>query len=77
MRRALLIYLRKSGIGANFHYPAVYSHPYYRRNGYRKVRLSNEETYENTCITLPCYVDMKKGDVIKTANAIKTFFGTH
>jgi dTDP-4-amino-4,6-dideoxygalactose transaminase len=39
-RMPLYEHLKKSGIGVNFHYPAVYRHPYYRKNGYAKTALA-------------------------------------
>lgn len=73
-RDKLAVFLKKNGIGANFHYPAVYSHPYYRKNGYKNIRLYNEEKYHNSCLTLPCYPGLKKSDVGGIAGLINAFF---
>ncbi|MFH1890135.1 MAG: UDP-4-amino-4,6-dideoxy-N-acetyl-beta-L-altrosamine transaminase [Candidatus Kuenenbacteria bacterium] len=73
-RDKLAKYLKDNGIRANFHYPAVYSHPYYRQNGYKNIRLTNEEIYDSTCITLPCYPALKREEVKYIAKAIKDFF---
>lgn len=73
IRAALAEYLKKAGIGINFHYPSVYSHPYYRKNGYGKIKLSNEEIYQGTCITLPIYPSMTAQNVKYVSNKIKTF----
>lgn len=73
-RLPLADFLKKNGIGINFHYPAVYSHPYYRQNGYKNLKLSNEEIYHNSCITLPLYYKMTLKDVKTVSNLIKEFF---
>lgn len=73
-RDALANFLKQNGIGVNFHYPAVYSHPYYRSSGYRNVVLKNADTYHNSCITLPLYVTLKKNEIKYICNKIKEFF---
>jgi len=73
-RDRLSSFLKKNGIGANFHYPAVYSHPYYQENGYRDVSLKNEEEYQSSCLTLPCYPDLTKKDMQKVCSLINRFF---
>lgn len=73
-RDKLAVFLKKNGIGANFHYPAVYSHPYYRKNGYKNTRLKNEEEYHKSCLTLPCYPGLTRTDVRKIAALINKFF---
>lgn len=73
-RDKLMAYLKEHGVGVNFHYPAVYSHPYYRKNGYRKTKLPNEETYQKTCITLPIYPDLKQAQVKYISNKIKEYY---
>lgn len=73
-RYKLMNYLKKNNIGANFHYPAVYSHPYYKSIGYRKIKLDNMEKYQNSCITLPCHPSLTKKEVFYISNKIKNFF---
>jgi len=75
-RNLLMKYLKDKGIGVNFHFPAVYSHPYYRKHGYKKVSLPNMEVYHQTCITLPLYPDLKKDEVRYITQTIKKFFKT-
>lgn len=70
----LSTYLKQKGIGANFHYPAVYSQPYYRSHGFSKVKLANEEIYHNSCLTLPCHVLLKRDDIRYVSKMIKEFF---
>ncbi len=73
-RDKLSVYLKNNGIGINFHYPAVYSHPYYRKNGYGNLKLKNMEEYHNSCITLPCYVRLERKDIKYIADKIKQYF---
>lgn len=73
-RDALLAHLTKSGIGANFHYPAVYSHPYYRRHGYSDVALPNTDTYAASTITLPLHTLLQRKDISDIASAIRNFY---
>jgi len=73
-RDPLASFLKQNGIGVNFHYPTVYSHPYYRENGHRNITLKNADLYHNSCITLPLYVSLTKKQVKYVCNAIKQFF---
>jgi perosamine synthetase len=73
-RNALAEFLKKNGIGVNFHYPMVYAHPYYRANGYGNLALKNSDIYHASCITLPLYADLKKSEVKYISNKIKEFF---
>lgn len=73
-RDALANFLKQNGIGVNFHYPAVYSHPYYRENGYKEVRLANADLYHSSCITLPIYTTLKTSQINYVCNKIKEFF---
>ena len=73
-RGKLAKYLKNNGIGINFHYPSVYSHPYYKENGYAKIQLSNEEIYSNSCITLPLYPALSRKEVKYVCDKIKSFY---
>jgi len=73
-RDPLANFLKQNGIGVNFHYPAVYSHPYYRKNGYQKIVLRNAGLYHNSCITLPLFVTLTKSQIKYVCNKIKEFF---
>lgn len=73
-RDSLAVYLKENGVGVNFHYPAVYSHPFYGYNGFKNVKLENEEEYQDSCITLPCYQQLKKSEVRYIAGVIKKYF---
>ena len=73
-RDGLAQYLKNNGVGVNFHYPAVYSHPFYRENGFKNVKLENEEEYQDGCVTLPCHPQLKKGEVRYIAKIVKQYF---
>lgn len=73
-RDKLMDYLKKNNIGANFHYPAVYSHPYYQKHGFKSFKLKNEEQYQNTCLTLPLYVSLTKSQIHYITTKIKQYF---
>ncbi len=73
-RDALANFLKQNSIGVNFHYPTVYSHPYYRDNGYRDLALKNADLYHNSCITLPLYATLKTSQIKYVCNKIKEFF---
>ena len=77
LRDQLMAYLKQAGIGVNFHYPAVYSHPYYRQHGYQQVKLPNEEIYQNSCISIPIYPDLTRAQVKFISQTIKIFFSSH
>src|SRR3989344_668541 len=72
LRQPLPDFVRKSGIGVNFHYPQVYSHPYYRQMGYR-TRLKNADIHHAACLTLPCYPGLGESDIDRVAGLIKKF----
>ena len=73
-RDPLTNFLKQNGIGVNFHYPAVYSHPYYRENGYARLALKNTDLYHASCITLPLFATLKTSEIKYICNKIKDFF---
>lgn len=73
-RLPLYNFLKEKGVGVNFHYPTVYSHPYYRKNGYAKTKLKNADIYHKTAITLPIFPLIKKEEIEFVVNCINEFF---
>jgi len=73
-RMPLYNFLKKGDIGVNFHYPAVYSHPYYRQNGYQSVSCPCADLYSDTAISLPIYPELCEKDVKYVAKTINSFF---
>ena len=73
-RDGLREHLKESGIGVNFHYPAVYRHPYYRAHGYRQTSLPKMEIYHHSAITIPCFPDLTAKEVKYVSDKIKEYF---
>jgi len=73
-RLPLYNHLKIHGISANFHYPTVYSHPYYRKNGFAKIHCPIAEEYTATTITLPLYTLLTSREVLFVTKTVKDFF---
>jgi dTDP-4-amino-4,6-dideoxygalactose transaminase len=73
-RMPLYDFLKQHGIGVNFHYPAVYSHPYYRTHGYAKTALSEMDLYHQSAITIPIFTALTRKEVAYIGAAIKKYF---
>jgi len=73
-RDGLMKYLKQNGIGVNFHYPLVYTHPYYKGIGYKKLSLKCAKEYYNTCVTLPCHTLLSRVEVARIGKLIKKYF---
>ncbi len=73
-RDGLVKFLKDNEVGVNFHYPAVYSHPYYRECGHKDLELVNEEEYEKSCVTLPCFPGLEKESTKSVSYLIHTYF---
>lgn len=66
--------LQRAGIGVNFHYPPVYSHPFYRAHGYRRATLPETERYAASCITIPLHTLLTRKDVSYIGEKIRSFY---
>lgn len=75
-RLPLYEYLKQSGIGVNFHYPPVYSHPYYRNHGFEKIELSIANSFAKTAITLPLHPLLTEKQIKFISQSIKNFFSS-
>jgi len=73
-RMPLYNFLRENGIGVNFHYVPVHSHPYYHKLGFSKVNLPNTIEYKETAITLPLHVELTPKDIKYISQKIEDFF---
>ena len=73
-RLPLYNFLKQNGIGVNFHYPAVYSHPYYRTHGFAKVQSPEADAYHASAITLPLFPTLIENQVKKVSNLIKSYY---
>ena len=76
-RDALAKFLKKQGIGVNFHYPAVYRHPYYQKLGLGKINLKNAEFYDKMTLTLPVPPQLTKKQVKYIVKQIKFFLAMY
>ncbi|MDO8496881.1 MAG: UDP-4-amino-4,6-dideoxy-N-acetyl-beta-L-altrosamine transaminase [bacterium] len=76
-RDSLSKYLKNNGIEVSFHYPAVYSHPFYQKLGYKNLYLPNENIYHRSCITLPLHTHLKKNDIKLISSLIKKFYAAN
>lgn len=72
-RLPLYQHLRQAGIGVNFHYPTVCSHPHYRKLGFRP-RCPEADRYALSAITLPLHAALKRHEVAYIAVKIKEYF---
>jgi len=73
-RLPLMKHLRSKGIGVNFHYPAVYRQPYYKRFRHAASRCPNMELYHGTTLTLPLHVHLTERDIISISRAVASYF---
>jgi len=73
-RLPLYKHLIKFGIGVNFHYPAVYKYPYYKKLGYAKIKCANMEEYHKSAITIPLYPGFYNVQIKTVCEAIKSFY---
>ncbi|MCB9805870.1 UDP-4-amino-4,6-dideoxy-N-acetyl-beta-L-altrosamine transaminase [Candidatus Nomurabacteria bacterium] len=73
-RDELIKFLNKNGVGTNIHYPNVYSHAFYKKNGYGNTKLENADLYHKTCITIPLHYQMEEVHVVFISKLIKDFF---
>lgn len=72
-RLPLYKYLLKNKIGANFHYPCVYKHPFYQLR-HLKNNCPNAEEYGDSVITIPLFVSLTEREIKYVADKIKAFF---
>jgi len=73
-RIPLYNFLKAKGIGVNFHYPPVYSHPYYVKNGFENFSLPNADLYAKTSITIPIFPCLSMDEVVFVTETIKWYF---
>lgn len=64
--------LQRRGIGTQVHYPPVYRHPYYQRNGYANVRLPRAEEFYRRALSLPLFPALTDDEVDHVIDSIKT-----
>ena len=72
-RKKLYDYLKDHHIYAQVHYLPVYKHPYYRRNGFKDLLLSNAESYYSKALSLPMYHGMTNEEHERVLGLLKSF----
>lgn len=73
-RLPLYRHLKAKGIGVNFHYPPVYSHPYYRAHGFRETALPETEKYAARAITLPLHAALTDAEQRFIVSEVRRYF---
>ena len=54
--------LKEAGIGVDVHYPPVYKHPYYQKNGYRDVKCQNAEKMYEEILSIPIFYKLTEDE---------------
>ena len=73
-RDNVIKFLRNNGIGANVHYIPIHYQPYFKKLGFKKGMFPNCESYYERAISLPIHSMLKKKDLIKIVNLLKSIF---
>jgi dTDP-4-amino-4,6-dideoxygalactose transaminase len=76
-RKMIFDRLRGAGINVNVHYIPVYTQPFYRSAGYKKVSCPVAEKYYSQAITLPIFPEMKEKEIKYVVEALKGALGVH
>ncbi|HOK41128.1 MAG TPA: UDP-4-amino-4,6-dideoxy-N-acetyl-beta-L-altrosamine transaminase [bacterium] len=64
-RNELFEYLKKNNILCQIHYIPIYRHPFYQKKYKFKISdFPNSEKYFLECLSIPCYYDLSKSDLI-------------
>jgi perosamine synthetase len=72
-REELVKHLQQAGIGINYHYPCVYKQPYYQQIGYKRIKCSNAENYEQTAMTIPLFPGLSNAQIKHIGQKINSF----
>lgn len=70
-RDGVLKSLKNNGVGAQIHYPPVYCHPYYQRNGYNEEICKNAEQFYKSALSLPLFPYLKISEQDFIINKLK------
>ena len=66
-KEKLLIFLKKKGIYAQYHYIPIYKFKIFEN----KTKLKNTEVFYKTSLSLPVYFNLKIKDVKRITNYLK------
>ena len=72
-RSQLFNFLKKRAINCSFHYPPIYSHPYYRNLPKTYMSCPNAEEYANRALTIPLYPAMTQDLQSEVLSAMEAF----
>jgi dTDP-4-amino-4,6-dideoxygalactose transaminase len=70
-RRAVYDFLHARGVLANVNYIPVHTLPYYRRNGYSRVRMPHAEDYYSRTLSLPMHAALTDADVRRVVKTVR------
>jgi len=66
-------YLRDNGIGVQIHYIPIHLQPYYKNLGFSEGQFPNAELFASSSFSIPNYVSLKKSELIKICDNLKSF----
>ncbi len=73
-QKKLYKYLIKNKIKANVHYIPIYTHPFYRKLGFKAKNYPNTNKYYNTALSIPVFPDLKKNNQMRIIKLLFKFF---
>ena len=73
-KKALAKFMLTNKIGVNYHYPPVFTQPYYQKLGYKKTLALKSQNYFSRCLTLPIHTKITHQDIIYITSKIKHFY---
>lgn len=69
-KKKIFDYFLKKGIRLQSHYIPIHLHPFFQKNGFKKMSLRNTENYYENSFSLPIYYDLKIDEQKKVINAL-------
>lgn len=72
-RKELYDYLKSKEIYSQVHYLPVYKHPYYQRNGFKQIKLSNAERFYEKALSIPMFHGLNNLEIDFVLNTINEF----
>ena len=73
LRNSFYDYMLKNKIKCSFHYPSIYSQPYYKKK-FKQSKCKEMEKYEEDAITLPIFPNLKLVEQEKIIKFVIKFF---
>ena len=69
----LIAYLNKGKIYPQFHYKPIYTFSFAKKLNISSKNFPGSKNYYNSCLSVPLFVGMKKKEINKIYNSIKTY----